>query len=72
MRIFYSKSCLQPNKPYEAEIPSSWKMWNFRGIGKRNLGEMYREYGETPEDAVIGICTKYSISHKDIQLLKQK
>jgi hypothetical protein len=69
LKLFESRSCLQPNKPYGAEIPSSWKMWNFRGVGKRNLGKVYREYGETPEDAITGICTRYGVSPKDIQLL---
>jgi hypothetical protein len=70
LNLFESRSCLQPNKAYDAEIPSSWKTWSFRGIGKRNMGKMYSECGETPEDAVTGICTRCGVSAKDIQLLK--
>lgn len=58
----------EPNQIFPVDT-SSWTRWDFVGIGKRNKGKPYRGYGETPQDAILGICTHHRISPDDIRLI---
>lgn len=49
---------------------SHLKQWDFVGIGKRNKDKTYREYAETIEDAILGVCTGHRVSPKDIKLVQ--
>jgi hypothetical protein len=69
MKTFELRSCLAPNQAFEAEMPQR-KRFDFIGVGKYNKGKSYRGYGDTTEDAILGICTYYRISPKDIVLVK--
>ena len=59
----------EPNQEHPVDT-SSWQRFNFVGVGKRNKGRMYRDYGATPEDAILSICTHHRIDPDDIQLVK--
>ena len=59
----------EPNQEHPIDT-SGWTRFNFVGVSKNNKGKMYREYGETVQDAILGICTHYRISPEDIRLIK--
>ena len=59
----------EPNQEHPIDT-SGWTRFNFIGVGRKNKGKMYREYGATPDDAILGICTHHRISPEDIQLTK--
>lgn len=75
MSIFSPKhgetySCLSPNHSLFPETKRSGTFHNFVGIGKRNKGKMYRGYGDTPQDAILGICTYYRVFETDLELVR--
>lgn len=56
------------NQEHPVDV-SGWKRFDFVGVGKHNKGKTYRDYGETPADAALGICTHHRISPDDIRLI---
>lgn len=60
----------EPNQEHPVDT-SEWRRFDFVGIGKRNKGKTYRDYGYTPQDAVTSICTHHRIDPKDIKLISK-
>jgi len=65
------KSFLGTNKEHEVKR-NGLKAFDFVGVGRWNKGKTYREYGDSPESAAMGVCTYYRLSDKDIELVVRR
>ena len=65
------KSFLGTNKEHGVER-SGHKAFDFVGVGRWNRGKTYREYGDSPESAAMGVCSWHRLSPQDIEMVVRK